>query len=187
MLFTPTASSVVGARFRPASVRATPSTGGHDVGSQALILRGAKRRTQKATASRMSVSGDDLPDSSTHASHSSERLVQRAGAHRDRPARKAARERASWVGSPRCDGPMLDSKKRCSTSASFDRTVDLDCVIDPRFDCTPDEVGRHLSVMMWKRARIRMNLLRMAGVRHLPGQLRRCCASSRWCCRFVGS
>lgn len=24
---------------------------------------------------------------------------------------------------------------------------------------------------MWKRARIRMNLLRMAGVHHLPGQL----------------
>jgi flavin-dependent dehydrogenase len=56
--------------------------------------------------------------------------------------------------------------------ADFDRTVDLDWVINRRFDCPPDEVGRHLSLMMWKRARMRMNLLRMAGVRHVPGQLR---------------
>jgi flavin-dependent dehydrogenase len=56
--------------------------------------------------------------------------------------------------------------------ADFDRTVDLDWVINRRFDCAPVEVGRHLSLMMWKRARIRINLLRMAGVRHVPGQLR---------------
>lgn len=56
--------------------------------------------------------------------------------------------------------------------ADFDRTVDLDWVINRRFDCAPDQVSRHLSLMMWKRARIRINLLRMAGVRHVPGQLR---------------
>jgi flavin-dependent dehydrogenase len=56
--------------------------------------------------------------------------------------------------------------------ADFDRLMDFDWVINRRFDCPPDEVGRHLSRLMWKRARLRLNLLHLAGVRHVPGQLR---------------
>jgi flavin-dependent dehydrogenase len=56
--------------------------------------------------------------------------------------------------------------------ADFDRLLDFDWMINRRFDCRPDEVSQHLSRMMWKRVRIRLNLLRMAGIRHVPGQLR---------------
>lgn len=56
--------------------------------------------------------------------------------------------------------------------SDFDRLLDFDWVINRRFDCTPDEVGQHLSRLMWKRARLRLNLLHLAGVRHVPGQLR---------------
>jgi flavin-dependent dehydrogenase len=59
--------------------------------------------------------------------------------------------------------------------ADFDRLLDFDYMINRRFDCPPDEVGRHLRGLIWKKARLRLNLLGImgiAGVRHLPGQLR---------------
>ena len=56
--------------------------------------------------------------------------------------------------------------------ADFDRLLDFDWLLNRRYDCAPDEVGRHLSRLMWKRARMRLNLLSLAGVRHVPGQLR---------------
>jgi flavin-dependent dehydrogenase len=59
--------------------------------------------------------------------------------------------------------------------ADFDRLLDFDYMINRPFDCAPEQVGRHLRGLMWKRARFRLNLLGILGVasvRYLPGQLR---------------
>lgn len=56
------------------------------------------------------------------------------------------------------------------TQADFDRTVDFDWLINHRFDCDPKDVPRHLSRMLWKRCRLRWNMVRLSGYRHLPEQ-----------------
>lgn len=56
--------------------------------------------------------------------------------------------------------------------ATFDRTVDFDWLINRRFDCAPEELPHQLGRLLWKRARLRWNLLGMTRHRHLPGQLR---------------
>lgn len=56
--------------------------------------------------------------------------------------------------------------------ATFDRTVDFDWLINRRFDCSPDELPHQLGHMLWKRARLRWNLLGMTRYRHLRTQLR---------------
>jgi flavin-dependent dehydrogenase len=52
----------------------------------------------------------------------------------------------------------------------FDRMVDFDWLINRRFDRPPEQVGPQLSTMMWKRARVRANLLAMGRWRQLPNQ-----------------
>jgi 2-polyprenyl-6-methoxyphenol hydroxylase-like FAD-dependent oxidoreductase len=54
--------------------------------------------------------------------------------------------------------------------ADFDRTTDLDWLINRRFDRPPETVPRQLGHLMWKRACLRTNLLRMGGWRSLPSQ-----------------
>lgn len=56
--------------------------------------------------------------------------------------------------------------------ADFDRTVDFDWIINRRFDCSPEELPRQLGRLMWKRVRLRWNLLGLTRYRQLPGQLR---------------
>jgi flavin-dependent dehydrogenase len=45
----------------------------------------------------------------------------------------------------------------------FDRTSDLDEILDHRFDCPLDDVPAHLAGMLVKRARLRLSLARMGG------------------------
>lgn len=54
----------------------------------------------------------------------------------------------------------------------FDRVLDFDWLINRRFDCTPRQLPRQVSRLLWKRARLRWNLLGMTRHRHLLGQLR---------------
>jgi flavin-dependent dehydrogenase len=56
--------------------------------------------------------------------------------------------------------------------ADFDRTVDFDWLINRRFDCTPGELPHQLGRLLWKRARLRWNLLGITRYRQLPRQLR---------------
>jgi flavin-dependent dehydrogenase len=56
--------------------------------------------------------------------------------------------------------------------ATFDRTVDFDRLLNPAFDCPPEEAPLHLGRMLRKRAAMRWNLIRMGGWSLLPGQLR---------------
>lgn len=56
--------------------------------------------------------------------------------------------------------------------AAFDRTVDFDWLINRRFDCSPEELPHQLGRLLWKRARLRWNLLGLSRYRQLPAQLR---------------
>jgi hypothetical protein len=55
--------------------------------------------------------------------------------------------------------------------AAFDRTSDLDEILNLRFDCPLEEVPAQLSGMFRKRAQLRLALVRMGGWDLLPGQL----------------
>ncbi|HHO51024.1 MAG TPA: hypothetical protein ENK18_09175 [Deltaproteobacteria bacterium] len=58
------------------------------------------------------------------------------------------------------------------SQADFDRLVDFDWLLNPAFDCEPDEVPLHLRRMLRKRAWTRWHLARLVGWRSLAGQLR---------------
>ncbi|MEZ4453141.1 MAG: tryptophan 7-halogenase [Nannocystaceae bacterium] len=90
------------------------------------------------------------------------RLIGRLFAEPDEPSRSAW----SLFGAvSRALGPGLDQ-------AVFDRTSDLDVILNHRFDCPLGQVPIHLSRMFRKRARLRLSLVRLGGLGLLPGQLR---------------
>jgi flavin-dependent dehydrogenase len=62
-------------------------------------------------------------------------------------------------------GPELDQ-------AVFDRTADLDEILNLRFDCAIEELPAQVSRMFAKRARLRFGLVRLGGWQLLPAQLR---------------
>jgi flavin-dependent dehydrogenase len=62
-------------------------------------------------------------------------------------------------------GPGLDQ-------TVFDRTADLDDILNLRFDCPLAELPGQLSRMFIKRAALRLSLVRLGGWRLLPGQAR---------------
>jgi hypothetical protein len=54
--------------------------------------------------------------------------------------------------------------------AHFDRVLDFDWLINRAFDRPASEVGRELGGLLYKRARLRLNLVRLGGWRELPDQ-----------------
>ena len=62
-------------------------------------------------------------------------------------------------------GPELDQ-------ATFNRSSDLDEILDLRFDCPLTELPLHVSGMFTKRVRLRLALVRLGGWGLLPRQLR---------------
>jgi flavin-dependent dehydrogenase len=57
------------------------------------------------------------------------------------------------------------------TQAMFDRTADIDTVLDIRFDCALDDLPNHIARMFVQRANIRQSLARMVGPRMVREQL----------------
>ncbi len=89
-------------------------------------------------------------------------------------ARVLRRFFAAGVGSTQAAWALFEGvSKQLGTvdQSDFDRLLDFDWLINRRFDCRPEEVRKHLSRLLWKRARLRLNLISMAGPRHLSGQI----------------
>ena len=56
------------------------------------------------------------------------------------------------------------------TQADFDRSVDFDWFLNPRFDCSPQDAPVHFGRLFYKRAVFRWKLLKLAGFRGALGQ-----------------
>jgi flavin-dependent dehydrogenase len=90
------------------------------------------------------------------------RLVARLFADPDMPSETAWR---LFGAVSRALGPDLDQQV-------FDRSADLDEILNLRFDCPLDELPAHVARMFAKRARLRLSLVRLGGWHLLPPQLR---------------
>lgn len=56
------------------------------------------------------------------------------------------------------------------TQEAYDRAVDFDWLLNPHWDCPPDDIAHHFSRVFYKRAALRWKLSKMTNLRYSLGQ-----------------